>query len=186
MGKRTERQSMNIKPNSENSRQNKLINKKGLTTFLLFLSSLIISFSGIALYISPKKHAPIWAKGLLWGLDKDQWKEIHTVVSLLFIIVAIIHLYLNWRVFRNYIKSRIKEGINLRRELAIACLIIAVFVGGTIMQVPPFHTVIEARESLKDYFKKYEKQHKNKMRRLMKAQGKIYKDEDDDDDDDDD
>ena len=171
---------MNKKTITDNSREKKLLNKKGLTTFLLFLSSLVISFSGIVLYISLKKYAPVWAKGLLWGLEKDQWKEIHTVISVLFIIVAIVHLYLNWRVFRNYIKSRIKEGLNLRWELAIACLIVAVFVGGTIMEVPPFSTVIEARKSLKDYFKKYEKQHKTEMRRLMRAQGKIYNDDDDD------
>lgn len=164
---------------SDNSREKRPLNKKGLMTLLLFLSSLIISFSGIVLYISPKKYAPIWTKGLLWGLEKDQWKEIHTVVSVLFIIVAIVHLYLNWRIFRNYIKSQIKTGLNLRRELAIACLIVAIFVGGTIMEVPPFHTIIEAREIFKDYFKKYENQHKTEISRLKRARGKSYDDDDD-------
>lgn len=156
---------------SDNSRAKKPLNKKGLTTLVLFLSSLIVSFSGIVLYISPKKYAPAWAKGLLLGLEKDQWKEIHTVVSVLLIIVAIVHLYLNWRIFSNYIKSRIKTGLNLKRELAIACLIVAFFVGGTIMEAPPFYSIITVRKIFKSYFKKYENQHKKEIRRLKESQG---------------
>ena len=163
-----------MKPNSDKSKGNKLVNKKGLTTFLLFLSALIVSVSGIVLYLSPNKHAPMWVKALFCGLEKDQWKDVHTVISVLFIIVALVHLFLNWRIFRSYIKSRIKTGLNLKWELIVACLIVAVMIAGTIMKLPPFYTVIETRKIVKEHFKKYERQHKAEMRRLRRARGRSY------------
>jgi hypothetical protein len=47
---------------------------------------------------------------------------------------------------------RFEKGFNLKREFAIAALVCAVFVGGTIWSLPPFTYISSWNDSLKDYW----------------------------------
>ena len=70
-----------MKTTSDNSREKKPLNKKGLTTFLLFLSSLIISFSGIVLYISPKTYAPVVIERITKALPMSDRKNMGLILE---------------------------------------------------------------------------------------------------------
>ena len=87
---------------------------RGLTSFLVTLGFLLLAFTGMMLYFTPKGGVAHWIDLRLLGLDKDQWAAIHMLAAILFVIAAGFHLYFNWRIFIHYIKT--KAGFNLKRE----------------------------------------------------------------------
>jgi hypothetical protein len=42
---------------------------------------------------------------LFWGLNRQEWREIHDFVGLIFFLVMALHLLLHWRYFRNIHKQ---------------------------------------------------------------------------------
>ena len=88
------------------------INKKNrfswraFTSILLVWSGLVMAVSGIVLYIAPTgrvAHAAVWT---LMGLDKEGWGAVHTILSFIFTIFAILHIVLNWKPLISYLKDR--------------------------------------------------------------------------------
>ena len=70
---------------------------KGFTSLLLAVALPILGFSGIILYVTPRGRIANWTGWTMLGLGKQGWQAVHINVALLFLIVACIHLYLNWR-----------------------------------------------------------------------------------------
>ncbi|HUU27348.1 MAG TPA: hypothetical protein VM123_06015, partial [archaeon] len=68
---------------------------------------------------------------------------------ILFIVIALVHLYLNWRVFLRYFKSKVEQGFCLKREFLLACVVCGLFVAGSIWYLSPFNTVFNIREDFK-------------------------------------
>jgi len=124
-------------------------NLRGFTTFVVTISFLIVVVSGIVLYLTPTGRMARWTGWTLLGMDKWQWAAVHINTSLLLLILSAVHLYFNWRVFLRYFRTKMEEGIRLKRELALACVIGALFVAGTLWYIPPFGSVIDARENIK-------------------------------------
>jgi hypothetical protein len=54
--------------------------------------------------------------------------NIHNTASLLFLIAAIVHVMLNWKVLTHYMNARIGDYMRFKRELLIAVLGVSVFV----------------------------------------------------------
>ncbi len=50
-------------------------------------------------------------KYLLWGLYKHQWGDVHTYVSLVFVVALVIHLVLNARLLLDMIKFSLKSKL---------------------------------------------------------------------------
>ena len=46
----------------------------------------------------------------------------HNTAALLFLIAAVIHVVLNWKVLTHYAKARVGEYMRFKRELLIAVL----------------------------------------------------------------
>ena len=125
---------------------------KGFTSLLLTFSLLVIGFTGVMLYFTPKGRVAHWTGWTMLGLDKDQWSAIHIVGGLLFLIVSGIHLYLNWGIFWSYLKKKAVAGIHLKWELVAAVLIVAVVVTGTLCEVPPLSSIIKLNDQIKVYW----------------------------------
>ncbi len=125
---------------------------KGFTSLLLTFSFLVIGFTGVMLYFTPKGRVAHWTGWTMLGLDKDQWSAIHMTGGLLFLIVSSVHLYLNWGIFWSYLKKKAAAGIHLKWELVAAMLIVAVVVTGTLSEVPPFSSVIKLNDQVKVYW----------------------------------
>lgn len=127
----------------------KKFNWRGWTTFVVTISFIVDTLSGIILYIAPAGRIANWTDWKIWGLDKETWGAIHTIFGYVLLIIVGIHLYYNWRMFLNFIWSKIKKAVNLKWELlfaAFACLIIFL---GTLWHIPPFSSTME----LGEYFK---------------------------------
>jgi hypothetical protein len=121
---------------------------RGLTSMLLAGSFTAGSISGIALYLKPKGRVANWTGWTLGGLDKSQWEAVHTNACILLLLVAAVHLFLNWKTFASYLKRR-TGGIHLKREMAVSTLLLVIVLVGTVIEVPPFSSTMEFGDQLK-------------------------------------
>jgi len=106
-------------------------------------------FTGIVLFIVPPGRIANWTGWTFLALTKHQWIALHDWVSIVFIIASAFHLYLNWKAFVSYFKSRITRAFALRAEWALAlALFVAIFVG-IVVDLAPFSTLMAWNESIK-------------------------------------
>lgn len=114
-----------------------------------------MSWSGFILYIAPPGRIANWGSWQLMLFTKSEWQALHTIFSYLFFIFAIIHLlFVNWRTFITYIKSKIKSGLNKKWEL-IGSLILSGFIFiGTLRAWTPFGPVMTFGEKVKGNWEK--------------------------------
>jgi len=126
--------------------------KKGLTSFIVAWTFLLLVITGCVLYASPKGRVAQWTDWTVLGLDKEEWSGVHMLVALAFVIAGGFHLYFNWSTFLSYFKARFQAGFNLKRELAVATGLTVIVVAGTILGVPPFSSVIAWNDNIKDYW----------------------------------
>ncbi len=122
----------------------RLIFSVGSAFALLFLL-----LSGIALYVSPQCRV---AESIRWsflGLSKDSWEVMHIFFALVFAIMSLIHLWLNWRVFTGYVFR--DRGVTTRPGglfVAVGIIAILLFVLSA-FELPPAAWVHELREKIK-------------------------------------
>ena len=128
------------------------IHARSFTSLLTFAAFLVMSFTGIALYVSPKGRVAHWTDWTLLGLNRDQWTAIHMNICLLFLIVGSVHLYLNWSIFWCYLTHKLSGGRRFWREIALALLATLLVVGGTLYAVPPFSSLVDLNDQIKRYW----------------------------------
>ena len=102
---------------------NKKINKRGLVSFLTLFGFLIMSLTGLVLYVMPAGRVAYWIHWEMIGLSKDGWGNIHILSSILFIVAGAFHIGLNWKPLMNYFKDKVRRGVKLRRELVISSIL---------------------------------------------------------------
>jgi hypothetical protein len=123
---------------------------RGLTSFTLSLAFLVMVITGIVLYASPQGRVANWTGWQVWSLQKEQWSALHITAAILFILSGVIHLYFNWSALVHYVVSR--QKLNLKRELLAALAIVVLFLLGTVYELPPFQTLIDANDRIKAYW----------------------------------
>jgi hypothetical protein len=123
---------------------------RGWTTFVVTISFIVDTISGIILYIAPPGRIANWTNWTIWGLNKEEWGAIHTIFGYLLLIIVGVHLYYNWKMFVNFIWSKIRKALNLRWELITATLLCLFVFLGTLWNVPPFSTTMNVGETLKE------------------------------------
>ncbi len=114
------------------------------------ISFIVLILSSVVLYIMPVGRDAYWTNWRFWSLGKDQWGALHTVGGLAFVIFGAIHLIVyNWKVFWNYVVSKLRKHLNKKTELAGAILlnglIVLVCVNGWI----PSSTIMNWGASIK-------------------------------------
>jgi hypothetical protein len=127
-------------------------NFKGFTSLLLTIIFLVLGCSGVILFITPRGRTANWTSWSVLRLTKQQWQSLHIDVALLFLIIALFHLFLNWSVFWSYIKKTCTLCLNMKFEILLAVAIIAIVFLGSIYKVPPFSTIETYNSKLKDYW----------------------------------
>ncbi|MCE5194472.1 MAG: DUF4405 domain-containing protein [Nitrospiraceae bacterium] len=123
---------------------------KGFISLLTALSTIFMTISGIVLYFVPAGRIAYWTKWKFFFLTKENWIDMHVLTSLLFIIGAVYHIYLNWAVFTTYIVKKAERVLSLKKEMAIASVITAIFVIASIYTIPPLNYVIKFSDYLKN------------------------------------
>lgn len=129
---------------------------RALTSILAASSFSILVFSGVILFVSPPGRIANWTNWAILGLRKQEWTSLHLWFSVLFLLVAIAHVYLNWRPMVNYFKDRMTRRVGFRWEWLLALLICGGVYGGTRAGVPPFSTLLALNEQVKESWDKKE------------------------------
>ncbi len=125
---------------------------QGFTSLLLFFSFLISLVSGIVLYFPPQGKIANWTHWTFWGLEKEMWGALHINSSLVFFIIAFLHLYYNWKVLFRYVKKKMEPALNLRIEIFAAVVLSIWIVLATLYNIEPFRTVIKWNNDIKNYW----------------------------------
>jgi succinate dehydrogenase hydrophobic anchor subunit len=114
------------------------------------LSFVAMSVTGVVLFVMPPGRIAYWTGWKMLALTKDQWDGLHIWFSLLFVVAALLHLYLNWRTLVSYFRSKVRKAFALRSEWALALLLCGVVGWGTLARVGPFSSLLTWDRALKD------------------------------------
>ncbi len=124
---------------------------KAFISIGLFYSFFIIFITGLALYISPPGRIAHWQEWKFMGITKENWEAIHVIFSFSFVILSIFHLFtVNWKAFWSYITKKKKKGLNKKREFYISTILIIGFFVGTYFSIPPFSSIMNLSETIKE------------------------------------
>ncbi|MEA3331335.1 MAG: DUF4405 domain-containing protein [Campylobacterota bacterium] len=127
---------------------------KKITSLTLGFSFLIMSYTGVMLFIVPHGRVAYWADWHLFGLSKGQYGELHTTSMVSFLVFASLHIYYNWKPIVSYMKDKAKKVSFTKKEFLIALGLNVVFVVGTLMPIQPFKGFISFGEDIKSIWTK--------------------------------
>jgi hypothetical protein len=121
---------------------------RAFVSFVVLFAFAVLAVTGIALYATPPGRVANWSGWTLLGLTKTNWQAVHMVFGFLFVVAGAFHLFFNWKVLLNYLRSRVHAGIPRRRELAWSALAGTVLVAMSIADLPPVSAISRVREQL--------------------------------------
>ncbi len=127
---------------------------KKITSLSLGLSFLIMSYTGIMLFLTPHGRVAYWSDWHLLGLTKTQYAELHTTSMLTFLFFGVWHIYYNWKPIVSYLKDANKKISFTKREFVIALLINLFFVAGTFYPVHPMKAFLQMGDKIKESWAK--------------------------------
>lgn len=133
--------------------QDKIVLKK-IVSLTLSFAFLVMSSTGIMLYIVPQGKIAYWADWKMLGLTKTQYGDIHITSMFLFITITIWHIYYNWKPLVSYIKNTSKQITLFKTELLIALSVNMLFVLGTLLNLQPFQSALDLNKNIKSYWEK--------------------------------
>jgi hypothetical protein len=127
---------------------------KKITSLTLALSFLVMTYTGVMLFLCPHGRVAYWSDWHLLGLSKNQYGDIHTTSMVIFILFGMLHIYYNWKPIVSYLKNRDKKISFTKKEFVIAFLINAIFISGTLLATGPFKLFLDFEEGIKDNWTK--------------------------------
>lgn len=127
-------------------------NRQGTRAFVAFLvtwSFVILTATGIVLYVVPHGRVATWTFWSLAGLDKDGWADVHLLFGAVFIVAGALHLYFNWKPFTGYLAQRVRGHLALKRELATSLAATLLLALGAVFAVPPIGWLFDLNDAAK-------------------------------------
>lgn len=124
-------------------------NLRGLTSLLTLAGFLIMSVTGLVLYMVPHGRIAYWTNWTFLLLTKTNWGDIHILSSILFIIAGGFHTYFNWKPLMNYLRDRSRGGVKLKKEIAISVAAMVIITLSGIYKLPPLSYLIHLNETIK-------------------------------------
>ncbi len=135
----------------------KKFNWKVFTSIGLFYTFFVIFLTGIVLYMAPSGRVAHWVTWKFLFLTKEDWQAVHTVFSLVFVILSIFHLFtFNWGLFFSYLKKKSRKGLHRKREFYFSTFLMIAMYFGVLYSVPPLHYITDFSEYLKESWEKTE------------------------------
>ncbi len=123
---------------------------RAFTAMMMLWSFVLESISGIVLYFVPPGRVANWTNWKLWGLTKHDWAAVHTILGYVFLIFALLHIYFNWKPILSYIKRKIHGSLRMRTEMTVSVVVTLLITVLTIASIPPFSSIMDLGESLKN------------------------------------
>lgn len=122
---------------------------RSLIAFIVIWSFLILTLTGIILYIVPRGSISHWIDWNIIGLGKHKWANIHMIFGVVFILIAAFHLYFNWKPLKQYFAERVSGHLRVKREFVISLIITVLIIGGAVLEIPPIRWVFDLNKSIK-------------------------------------
>ena len=123
-----------------------------ITSFIMLFSFMIMVVSGVAEFISPFGRLSMMIKWEMLGLDKMQWQALHIVFMVVFTVAGIIHIFINIKPIKAYLKDRTKKMVVFTKEMSIALAITLVLFVATINQFAPLDYFVKLNKSFNNYW----------------------------------
>ena len=118
----------------------------------LGLSFLVMTVTGLVLFVTPQGKVAYWSHWTLMGLGKEEWAGLHITSMVLLLVTGIWHIYYNWTPLVSYLKEKAKGVSFLKREFLAALALNVLFVAGTLFALPPFQTLLDLNDAVKGYW----------------------------------
>ncbi len=125
-----------------------------LTSLSLTFSFLMMSYTGIILFIAPKGRVANWTNWELLGLDKTHYTNLHVTFMVLFLAGMVFHIYLNWCPLMCYLKNKSRQFSLLTKEFLLAFAFNALFFVGTLYYWTPFEQFLDFEDDVKSSWEK--------------------------------
>ncbi|MDD3325104.1 MAG: DUF4405 domain-containing protein [Sulfurospirillaceae bacterium] len=123
-----------------------------ITSFLMLFSFLVLVLSGVAEFISPFGRLGMMIKWEMLWLDKMQWQALHLVFMIVFTVAGFVHIFLNIRPIKAYLKNRSKTMVVFTKEMSIALAITVVLFVATVQKFEPIENFVKLNKSFNDYW----------------------------------
>lgn len=130
-------------------------NKQATRAFIAFLvtwSFVVLTVTGLVLYVVPHGRVVNWTFWSLAGLGKDGWADLHILFGVVFILAGALHLYFNWKPFKGYLAERVLGHLALKRELVTSLGATALLALAAIFALPPVSWVFDLNDAVKSYW----------------------------------
>jgi len=127
---------------------------KKITSLVMLWAMIVMTFTGIMLFIAPPGRVAHWANWELLGISKELYGQLHTTFMVLFVVATILHLYYNWKPLLSYMKNQAKKLIIFTKEMIFATAITLIFIIGTVYEVAPFSSFLHFGEDIKESWEK--------------------------------
>lgn len=127
----------------------KNILRKAVSMASLF-SFIYLAFSGIVMYFTPAGRIAYWADWRIFGMNKTMYNQTHITISMLFLVLMVLHLWLNWKPLLSYMKNRSGRLVIFTKETILGFILAVLVVWGTLALVPPFGNILFALDDIKE------------------------------------
>lgn len=131
-----------------------MISFRRFISLTISFSFLVMSYTGIILFLAPKGRVANWTNWELLGLDKTQYTNLHVTFMVLFLLGMIFHIYLNGSSFLSYLKNRARTFSLLTKEFLLALSINLLFLVGTLYYWTPFEQFLDFQDEIKAMWEK--------------------------------
>jgi len=126
------------------------MNFKKITSLSMFLVMLIMTYSGVMLFVSPPGRVAHWSNWEILGLTKEQYANIHSTFMTLFIFMTIFHIFYNWKPITSYMKNKAKDFILFTKEMIVSSVLVIIFLFGTLFNLFPFSNFLDFGNGIKN------------------------------------
>ena len=129
--------------------QQKKFRFRAFVSLLTAFSFILLTVTGIILYITPPGRIANWTNWTVWGLSKHQWGALHICLAALFLIASALHTWLNFKTLTSYFLSKAKAASAFRLEWLLAMVLCGGVVWGSLMPFIPFSSLLDLNERIK-------------------------------------
>ncbi len=135
-----------------NGSKNGKFNWRGFTSLIVTTGFLLMTITGIVLYISPRGRIANWTGWEMLGLGKEEWSGLHINIAIILLAASVLHLIYNWKPFVSYLRSRAGKINGMRREAGLAAAVLLTTGMFSFFEIAPFGTTLAWQEQIKDYW----------------------------------
>lgn len=114
---------------------------RGLITYLVVLSFLVMLISGIVNFLAPSGRISRQVGWTLAGLDRTGWQTLHLSFAVVFAAAGLVHLAFNWKGLLHYLRNRANHHLTLKWEAVLALVVTLWLIASAVLALPPVSTL---------------------------------------------